>query len=69
MMDLTILACIFVALLLLVVAAILWGSIAQARFRRELPRQLDEQMQTHHRAVLSDLHDGLTKQSDRILGS
>jgi DNA recombination protein RmuC len=60
----------FLLVLLLVIAiAAVWGVVALMRFQRNFPQRLDEQVETHHRAMLSDLHDGLTKQSDRILGS
>lgn len=69
MLDLPLLAYILLALLLMIIVAIVWGAIAQVRLRRELPQRLDEQVETHHRAMLSHLHDGLSKQSDRLLGS
>ncbi len=69
MQSLTLIAYIFLALLLVIAIAAVWGLIALTRFQRNLPQRLDEQVETHHRAMLSDLHDGLTKQGDRLLGS
>ncbi len=62
-------AYVVLALLLVIAVAVVSGLLVQARFRRDFPQRLDEQVETHHRAMLSDLHDSLTKQSDRLLGS
>ncbi len=69
MLSLPLIATILLALLFIIAVAAVWGLVALMRFHRNLPQQLDEQVETHHRAMLSDLHDGLTKQSDRLLSS
>ncbi len=67
MINISVLAIFALAFLVVVGAIAIWGIVMQFRLRRELPAQLDEQMENHHRAMLSDLHDGLAKQSDRLL--
>jgi DNA recombination protein RmuC len=37
------------------------------RTRRELPEILEDELERRHRAMLLDLHDGLTRQSDRMI--
>ncbi len=69
MLSLPLIATILLALLFIIAVAAVWGLVALMRFHRNLPQQLEEQVETHHRAMLSDLHDGLTKQSDRLLSS
>ncbi len=69
MLSLLSIAYFLLVLLLIIAFAAIWGVVALVRFQRNLPQRLDEQIEGHHRAMLSDLHDGLTKQSDRILGS
>jgi DNA recombination protein RmuC len=61
----------YTALILLIVTfiAIAWGLIFISKLRRELPQQLDEQIETHHRAMLSDLHEGLANQTDRQISA
>ena len=69
MLDLPTLALVALTLLIVIGVVAICGIVMQFRLRRELPAQLDEQVETHHRAMLSDLHDGLAKQSDRLLTS
>ena len=54
------------ALLLLLVLVILFRSIASHKAQSGLPAQIMHDMETRHRAVLSDLHAGLSQQSDRM---
>ena len=56
------------ALLVIIVIATICGLVFLARLRRELPQQLDEQIESQHRAMLSDLHEGLANQTDRLIG-
>ncbi|MEO6025110.1 MAG: DNA recombination protein RmuC [Burkholderiales bacterium] len=58
---------IALGLLALLVIISVWGLLWLARLLRDLPAQLDEQVENHHRGMLSDLHDGFSKQTDRIL--
>jgi DNA recombination protein RmuC len=52
---------------LLVVGVILLVRLqALRRAQRDLPAQLVQDMEARHRAVLTDLHAGLTRQSDRM---
>ena len=53
---------------LAIVIATVLGLVFLTRLRHELPQQLDEQIETHHRAMLSDLHEGLARQTDRLAG-
>ena len=53
---------------LVMVAAIVCVVVVLSRLRRELPQGLDEQIEAHHRAMLSDLHEGLARQTDRVVG-
>ena len=59
-----------VILLLLVVAvlvfAVLWLAVS---INKNDPRQIDAALEARHRAMLTDLADGLSKQGDRIAGS
>jgi DNA recombination protein RmuC len=57
------------AFTLFIVIATIWVCTLLARLRRELPQQLDEQIETQHRAMLSDIHQGFAKQTDRLTGS
>jgi DNA recombination protein RmuC len=54
---------------LLVVSVILLVRLqALRRTQQDLPAQLVQDMEARHRAVLTDLHAGLTQQSDRVQG-
>ncbi len=53
---------------LAILVATVWGLVFTAKLRRDLPQQIDEQIETHHRAMLSDLHEGLARQTDRLVG-
>ena len=55
-----------VALLLLLVLALLLRSIASYKAQAALPAQIMHDMETRHRAILLDLHNGLSEQSDRV---
>ena len=67
MTQLEIFSSVAFGLLTLLAIISIWGLLWLARLRRDLPVQLDEQVESHHRGMLSDLHDGLSKQTDRIL--
>jgi DNA recombination protein RmuC len=54
--------------LVIIVIAAVSALVYLARLRRELPQQLDEQIESQHRAMLSDLHEGLARQTDRLIG-
>lgn len=57
-----------IVLLLLVLGA-LWAGMRIGRLARTLeqfPTLISTQMETKHRAMLADLHEGLTKQGDRL---
>jgi DNA recombination protein RmuC len=55
-------------LLLLIVLsfALLWYQRQQQRNQTDLPALLTQDMEARHRAVLTDLHAGLSQQSDRM---
>lgn len=56
-------------LLLLILAAALWlgfGFSGLVRRQNELPERLAQVMEEKHRAMLSDLHEGLARQGDRL---
>ncbi len=56
-------------LLLLILAAALWlglGFGGLSRRQEELPERLAQVMEEKHRAMLTDLHDGLARQGDRL---
>lgn len=56
-------------LVLFILAASLWGGGKLAgltRTQHELPALLAQLLEEKHRAMLGDLHDGLTKQGDRL---
>ena len=55
-----------IAILLLLVIALLLRLNALRREQTTLPALLAQDMETRHRAVLTDLHDGLSRQSDRM---
>ncbi|MEO5863399.1 MAG: DNA recombination protein RmuC [Burkholderiales bacterium] len=57
------------AFALIIVIATVWGGILLTWLRRGLPQQLDEQIESHHRAMLSELHDALARQTDRLVAS
>ena len=55
--------------LLLLMLGSLWAGIRIGRLARTLeqfPALISAQMETKHRAMLADLHEGLTKQGDRL---
>lgn len=53
-------------LLLILVFALLWQIRRQQQAQSMLPAFLTQDMEARHRAVLTDLHAGLTQQSDRM---
>jgi DNA recombination protein RmuC len=53
-------------LLLLLGLALLWHVRLQQRTQSALPALLVQDMEARHRAVLTDLHTGLSQQSDRM---
>ena len=56
-------------LLLLILASVLWLGLrfgGLSRRQDELPERLAQVMEEKHRAMLTDLHDGLAKQGDRL---
>ncbi len=58
-----------VALLFLLILGTLWANIRVSRLARTLdafPSLVAEQLETKHRSMLADLHDGLSKQGDRL---
>ena len=54
------------ALLLLLGFALFWQMRLQQRMQSSLPTLLSQDMEVRHRAVLTDLHAGLSQQSDRV---
>lgn len=56
------------AVVLLLLAALLTKSAAQAREIRVLSSTLGDALETKHRGMLLDLHNGLTHQGDRLGG-
>ena len=53
--------------LLLVLIALFWVAFkAQSRMQRELPELMARLLEEKHRLMLGDLHDGLTRQGDRM---
>ena len=56
------------AILIVVTILLLVRLQALQRAQQTLPAQLVQDMEARHRAVLSDLHAGLTQQSDRMQG-
>ncbi|MBU1977910.1 MAG: DNA recombination protein RmuC, partial [Gammaproteobacteria bacterium] len=56
-------------LLLFILAATLWLGFrfgGLVRLQNELPSLVAQIMEDKHRAMLSDLHEGLTRQGDRM---
>ena len=56
-------------LLLLILAAVLWLGLrfgGLSRRQDELPERLAQVLEEKHRAMLSDLHEGLARQGDRL---
>ncbi len=68
MLNTSVLAYAALALLFIIVIMAIYVLVYLARLRRELPQQLDEQIESQHRAMLSDLHEGLARQTDRLIG-
>ncbi len=60
---------IALALLLILAAFLLLRLSAISRAQQDLPALFGRDMETRHRAVLSDLHSGLAQQSDRMQSS
>ena len=54
------------ALILLLGLALFWQVRLQQRTQADLPALLAQDMEARHRAVLTDLHAGLSQQSDRM---
>ena len=66
LVDATLLAGL--VLLLLLGLALLWHLRLQQRALAAFPASFMQDMETRHRAVLTDLHAGLSQQSDRMQG-
>ena len=64
MLEIILLLLVFAAILML--AVVLARSAAQARELREVSGRLAEALETKHRGMLLDLHNGLTQQGDRL---
>jgi DNA recombination protein RmuC len=62
--DIALLAGLF--LLIVLSLALLWHQRQQQRDQTQLPALLTQDMEARHRAVLTDLHAGLSQQSDRM---
>jgi DNA recombination protein RmuC len=62
--DIVLLAGLF--LLIVLTLALLWRQRQQQRNQTDLPALLTQDMEARHRAVLTDLHAGLSQQSDRM---
>jgi len=60
---------IALALLLILAAFLLLRLSALSRAQQDFPALFGQDMETRHRAVLSDLHSGLAQQSDRMQSS
>jgi DNA recombination protein RmuC len=60
---------IALAVLLILAVLLLLRLSALSRAQRDFPALFGRDMETRHRAVLSDLHSGLTQQSDRMQAS
>ena len=52
--------------LLLLIATVAWLSVKLVRAQNELPQKTSQLIDEKHRAMLKDLHEGLTKQGDRL---
>ena len=52
----------------ILIAFLVYTNVSQARAVRALSEQLSESLETKHRAMLLDLHSGLTQQGDRLGG-
>jgi DNA recombination protein RmuC len=50
----------------ILMAVLIYKSVAQARAVRTLSEQLSDALEAKHRAMLVDLHSGLTQQGDRL---
>lgn len=61
---------VLLGLLILVLVLLLWVVMRTGRLERDvqskLGERLDQQLAAQHRDLLRDLHDGLTRQTDRI---
>ena len=64
MLEIILLVLVFSAIVML--AVVLARSAAQGRELREVAGRLAEALETKHRGMLLDLHDGLTRQGDRL---
>ncbi len=63
---------LFAITALLVLLAFVWVAFKIYRFtqaQHDLPDMLSQMLEEKHRAMLTDLHDGLTKQGDRLNAS
>src|SRR5437763_13477850 len=61
-------ALLAVLAVLVMLAAVFTRSAAHAREMRDLATRLSDALEAKHRAILHDLHSGLTQQGDRIGG-
>src|SRR6476661_4535414 len=64
MIEIVVLVLVFAAIIML--AAVLARSSAQARELRAVSGRLADALETKHRGMLLDLHNGLTQQGDRL---
>jgi DNA recombination protein RmuC len=64
MLETILLLLVFAAILML--GVVLVRGAAQARELREVSARLADALETKHRGMLHDLHDGLTRQGDRL---
>ncbi len=62
--EISLLVCLLALLVLQV--GLLWRTQTQRRALADLPAQLAQDQEARHRSVLSDLHAGLSQQSDRM---
>ncbi len=65
-MDIQALLILLLVFVVLLVVAVVWLVIA---VRKNNPQALESQQAAHHRALLTDLADGLAKQSERLTAS
>ena len=69
MIDWALLILLVLVLLVLVALVLVYLRVlAQTRALETLSSQLDSGLETKHRAMLLDLHSGLTQQGDRLGG-
>ncbi len=65
-MALSMLENINIVLSSLILIALLWFAVAYSRSQNKLPEFLARLLEEKHRLMLSDLHDGLNRQGDRM---